>query len=76
MKTPEDIAFPYNRIIYERQTGDEVTISAAIDVLDVYDIIRQAQTETWNEALDTTIRHLQKVTTRGDILYTVSKLKR
>jgi len=53
MRTPEDIAFPYNRIIYERQTGDEVTISAAIDVLDVYDIIREAQTEAWNEAIET-----------------------
>ena len=51
MRTPEDIAFPYNRIIYERQTGDEVTISAAIDVLDVYDIIREVQTEAWNEAI-------------------------
>jgi hypothetical protein len=57
MRTPEDIAFPYNRIIYKSQTGDEVTISAAIDILDVYDIIREAQTEAWNEALDAAVRN-------------------
>ena len=52
MRTPEDIAFPYNRIIYERQTGDEVTISAAIDILDVYDIVRQAQEEPLKAAAE------------------------
>lgn len=35
-----------------------------------------AQTEAWNEALEAAIRHLEKVTTRGDILYIVSKLKK
>lgn len=29
-----------------------------------------------NKVLDTAILHLQNITTRGDILYTVSKLKK
>jgi len=66
MRTAEEIRERYIHIA-ELNDIDKAEIEVAIQI---------TQTEAWNEALDTTIRHLQKVTTRGDILYTVSKLKR
>lgn len=56
MKTPKEIVKPFKRIMYENANSIPAnTISAAIDTQNVFDAIRQAQDEAWNEALITAV---------------------